>query len=380
MLKGIYLDNAATTPVDERVLKSMIPYFNDKYANPSTMYSIGREAKEAIETSRRSIAKLLNCNPSEIIFTAGGTESDNLAIIGFALANKTRGKHIITSSIEHHAVLDACKFLESQGFFVTYLPVDKNGFVSAERLDGAIQKDTILVSIMYANNEIGTIQNIKELTKVAHKHNVKLHTDACQAAGYLNMNTHDLGVDMMTLNGSKIYGPKQIGILYIARGTGIKPIIHGGGQENNLRSGTENVPAIMGLAKALELAENEKEKEVKRLTKLRDWTAEQLKKEIPRITINGDLEKRLPNNIHVSIPRVQAESLVLTLDEKKVYVGMGSACTTGSMKPSHVLKAIGLTDKESYSSIRITMGRHTTEEHMKMFIRYLKESLEEILK
>lgn len=377
-MKQIYLDNAATTPVDERVMKEMEPFFTERYGNPSTMYSLGRVAKEAIESSRQKIAEIIGSNPSEVIFTAGGTESDNLAIIGYALANKSQGKHIITSSIEHHAVLDACKFLESQGFFVTYLPVDKHGFVSSEKLANSIQKDTILVSIMYANNEIGTIQNIKELAKVAHKHNVKFHTDACQAAGYLDINVKNLGVDMLTLNGSKIYGPKQIGVLYVARGTNIKPIIHGGGQENNLRSGTENVPAIVGLAKALEIAEKEKEKEVKRLIDLREWSISQLEKEIPRIKINGDRIERLPNNIHISIPGMQSESLVLTLDDKGVLVGMGSACTTGSMKASHVLKATGLTDKECYSSIRITMGRHTTEIDMKTFIKKLKEVIEEL--
>lgn len=377
-MKHIYLDNAATTPVDERVLKEMSPYFSERYGNPSTMYSLGRSAKEAIESSRQKIAELIGSNPSEIIFTAGGTESDNLATIGYALANKSQGKHIITSSIEHHAILDACKFLESQGFFVTYLPADKHGFISPEKLEKAIQKDTILVSIMYANNEIGTIQNIKELAKVAHKYNVKFHTDACQAAGYLDINVKNLGVDMLTLNGSKIYGPKQIGILYVARGTNIKPIIHGGGQENNLRSGTENVPAIVGLAKALELSEKEKEKEVTRLIKLRESSISQLEKEIPRIKINGDRIQRLPNNIHISIPGMQSESLVLTLDDKGVLVGMGSACTTGSMKASHVLKATGLTDKECYSSIRITMGRTTTESDMKTFIKKLKEVIEEL--
>jgi len=375
-----YLDNAATTPVDKRVLDAMLPYFSEKYGNPGSMHKKGLEAKEAVEESRKNVAKLIGAEPDEIIFVSGGTESDNLALIGVANALREEGKgnHIITTKIEHHAVLDTCKYLEEQGFRVTYVDVEKNGIVNPKEIEKAITKNTILISVMYANNEIGTIQPISEIAKIAKSKGILFHTDACQAAEYLDINVKNLGVDLMTLNGSKIYGPKGIGILYAKKGIVIKPLIYGGGQEKGIRSGTENVPAIVGFAKALEIAQKEREKESKRLTRLRNKLIEGIKNKIPNIHINGDLNKRLPNNANISFFGVEGESVVLHLDANGVCASTGSACSSHSLEPSHVIKALGLSDEASHGSIRFTLGRHTTEEDINKVLKKLPKIIESL--
>ena len=355
---AIYLDNAATTPVRPEVLAVMEPYFSQKYGNPSSMHRLGLEASSAVSDSREKIAKILNCGTDEIIFTSGGTESVNLAIKGVAFAKK-KG-HMITQKTEHHAVLHTCKWLEKQGFEVTYLDVDRFGLVYPYQVESAIKDDTILVSIMYANNEIGTVQPIKEIAKVCKKKKVLFHTDACQAAGYLNLDVKALGVDLLTINGSKICGPKGVGLLFVKKGTSIEPILHGGGQEFNLRSGTENVPAIVGFAKALELAQKEKDAEGKKLAKLRDTLINGLLK-IPNSRLNGHLTKRLPNNVNISFYGVEGESVLLMLNEKGIFASTGSACSAKSLEVSHVLNALGMSHAWAHGSIRFSLGRTTSK-------------------
>lgn len=377
-MKRIYLDNAATTKVRKEVLNKMLLFFDKKFGNPSSFHSPGKEAKDAIENARERIAKILNSRTSEIIFTNGGTESDNLAILGTARANKEKGNHIITSKIEHPAVLEACKKLEKEKFEITYLPVDKNGIVKISELKKSLRKDTILVSAMYANNEIGSIQPIREIAKLIRDNTDKkkigfpyFHIDACQAAGVLEMDVLKLGVDLLTFNGSKIYGPKGIGALFVKKGIKLEPLIYGGGQEYGLRGGTENVPAIVGLAKALELAQNDKDKENKRLLKLRDELISGILKKIPGARLNGDSEKRLPNNVNISIPKVEGEAMVLYLDSKGIYASTGSACSSKSLKPSHVLLAIGRSHELAHNSLRFTLGRDTTAEDVKYVLKML---------
>jgi len=383
MKKNIYLDHAATTPIRQEVLEAIRPYFSDIFGNPSSFHSPGKIAKDAMETSRETIAKILNCRTSEIIFTAGGTESDNLAILGAARANRDKGKHIITSKIEHPAVLEACKKLERDGFEVTYLPVDKEGIVRLDELKKALRKDTILVSIMYANNEIGTIQPITEIAKILRDNTDKkktcfpyFHTDACQASGALELDVIKLNTDLLTFNGSKIYGPKGIGALYAKKGVKIEPLIYGGGQERKMRSGTENVPAIVGLAKALELAQAERGKENARLAKLRDYFIKEILKNIRGARLNGSALTRLPNNINISVPRVEGEAMVLYLDSYGIYVSTGSACSSASLLPSHVLLALGLSHDMAHNSLRFTLGRKTT----KADLDYVLEVLPKIIK
>jgi cysteine desulfurase len=366
MKKNIYLDHAATTPLDQTVLKSMQPYFSEKFANPGSLHYPGMEVKEAIEQAREEVAKILNVKAEEIIFTSGGTESANLALKGVALQKK-KG-HIITSEIEHPAVLDTCAYLESLGFKVTYLRVGKEGIISVEDVKKAITKETILISIMYANNEIGTIQPIKDIGTLAKKNNILFHTDACQAAGVLDKN---INVDLITLNGGKIYGPKGIGILYKNKNIQLTPLIHGGGQELNLRSGTENVPGIIGFAKALELVSKDKENE--RLIKLRDYFIEKVLKEIPRSFLNGHKSNRLPNNINISFLDIEGESILLHLNEKGIYVSTGSACSSHKLEISHVLDAIGLKHDAAHGSIRFTLGKSTTKPDLDYVIKELKE-------
>lgn len=358
--KVIYLDNAATTPVRPEVFAAMKPYFSEKYGNPSSPHIKGQEAARAIKEAREKIANILGCMPDEIIFTSGGTESTNLAIKGYALANSSKGKHIITQKTEHHAVLEPCKWLEKQGFKVTYLNVDEFGLVNPRDVEKAITDNTILVSIMYANNEIGTIQPIKEIAKICTRNNVVLHCDACQAAGYYSLKIGELGIDLLTINGSKIYGPKGIGILYAKRGMDVEPLIHGGEQEKGLIAGTENVPAIVGLAKALELVQKEREKESKRLVKLRDYLIKGLLK-IPKTKLNGHPTKRLPNNVDVLFSGVEGEAIVFMLSEKGICASTGSACSSKHLTPSHVLLAIGRTPEEAHGSLRLTLGKETTE-------------------
>lgn len=360
----IYLDHAATTQMDPRVKEVMMPYFDEEFGNPGGFYELGRRSKEALDEARESIAGILGAQEREIIFTGSGTESDNMAIFGIARQHAKKGKHIITTSIEHHAVEFPCKQLEKEGFDVTYLPVDKYGQISVEDFKKELRDDTILVSIMYANNEIGTIQPIAEIGKILKDHQAYFHTDACQAAGYLDLNVDELGVDLLTLNGSKVYGPKGVGLLYLRKGVRIKPLIFGGGQERNLRGGTENVPYIVGFAKALEIAQSEKETEVERVTKLRDKLTEGLTTKITKTILNGHPTERLPNSVNVTILDIEGEAFTLFLNELGIYASTGSACTSLSLDPSHVILATGLPYECAHGSIRFTLGRKTTEEEI----------------
>ena len=363
----IYLDNASTSYVDKRVLQEMNKYFSEIFGNPSSQHAMGIFAKDAVENSRRKIASILNCKPNEIIFTSGGTESVNLAIKGYVEANE--GNHIITSKIEHEAVLKTCEYLEKKRYEVTYLDVDNNGLIDIEQLKNSIKENTALVSIMYANNEIGTIQNIQEIAKICKEKNVAFHTDACQAAGYCNLDCTNF--DMMSLNSSKIYGPKGVGCLFVKEGIKLEPLIHGGGQENGLRSGTENMPAIVGFAKALEIAEFEKDAESRRLGILRDKLIKGLKDSITGVRVNG--VNTLPNSLNISIDGVQGETLVKYLNQFGICTSVGSACTSNKIEPSHVLKAIGLSDEDAISSIRFTLGRQTNDEDIEQVLEILPQ-------
>ncbi|MHB9019691.1 MAG: cysteine desulfurase family protein [Minisyncoccota bacterium] len=382
-INQVYLDNASTTPVDPRVLRAMLPYFKGKYGNPSSLHTLGREGKKAIEASRNSIAKQIGAESDEIIFTSGGTESDNLAILGIARAYKDRGKHIIVSNIEHKAILDPCKKLEKEGFEIIYLEVDKNGLISLEKLGSSIRPDTILVSIMYANNEIGTIQPIKEIAKTIKNNKLSdpiFHTDACQAIGALPINIKELGVDALTMSSPKIYGPKGIGCLYLNKKYKIEPIIFGGGQERGLRSGTENVAAIVGFSEALSISEKKRVLENSRLIKLRDYFLFRIKKEIDGVLINGDIKKRLPNNINISIKGVEGESLLLLLDRYGVYCSTGSACSSLDLNPSYVLLGIGLPLELAHCSIRFSLGRYTKKSDIDHAMEILIKSITKIRK
>jgi cysteine desulfurase len=339
----------------------MAPFWTDIFGNPGSLHSKGLEAHEALDSARSCVAAVIGANAMEIIFTGGGTESCNLAIKGFARANKTKGRHVITQLTEHHAVLDSCVALEKEGFDITYLPVDRYGLVSPEILRAAIRQDTILVTIMYANNEIGTVQPIAELSRIAHERGVAFHTDACQAGGQLDVNVQRLGVDMMTLNGSKIYGPKGVGMLYLKRGIKLEPVIHGGGQEGGLRSGTENVPGIIGFAKALELAQAERDVESKRLTGLRDRLIEGIIERVPKSFLNGHPTQRLSNNVNVSILDIEGEAMILHLNDAGICASTGSACTSRSLEPSHVIRAIGLPYEAAHGSLRFTLGKENTQ-------------------
>lgn len=364
----VYLDNAATTPVDKEVMGCMEPYFCREYGNPGSFNTIGLRARHAVDDARMRIAKVLGCKASEIIFTGSGTESDNLALKGAARALKGRGNHIITTKIEHDAVLSTCRALEKEGFDITYADVNEHGLVDPEHIKKAITTNTILISIIYASNEIGTIQPIREIASIAKEKGIRLHTDACQAAGYLNINVDDLGIDLMTINASKIYGPKGIGLLYARTGTILQPMIHGGGHEHGLRSGTENVPCIIGFAKALEKAQEIREEESKRATVLRDELIEGLSS-IEGTSLNGHPKRRLPNNVNMSFKGIEGEAILLHLDDNGIYASSGSACSSRKLEPSHVLKAIGLPHNIAHGSIRLTLGKHTTEED----IRYVLE-------
>lgn len=360
----IYMDHAATTRMAPEVKAAMEPYFLEDFGNPGGFYELGRVANEAVMAARESVAKILGCSESEIIFTGSGTESDNMAIFGIARRHENRGKHIITTAIEHHAVEYPCRQLAKEGFEVTYLPVDRYGKVSVEDLKAALRDDTILVSIMTANNEIGTIQPIAEIGAILKDHPAYFHTDACQAAGALDINVDKLGVDLMSLNGSKIYGPKGVGMLYLRKGVRIKPLIFGGGQERGLRGGTENVPYIVGFAKALELAEEKRESEVARLTELRDRMTEGLLTRIPKSLLNGHPTDRLANSVNVTVLDIEGEAFTLFLNELGIYASTGSACTSLSLDPSHVILATGLPYECAHGSMRFTLGRETTQEEV----------------
>ncbi|MFV0440179.1 MAG: cysteine desulfurase NifS [Lachnospirales bacterium] len=369
----IYFDNAATTRVTDEVVEVMCSALKDNYGNPSSVYKKGRESRRLVEDTRENIAKLINADVKEIFFTSGGTESDNWAIKGIAENYKNKGKHIITSKIEHHAVLHPCEYLEKQGYEITYLDVDKDGIVKLEDLEKAIRPDTILISVMFANNEIGTIQPIKEIGEIARKNKIVFHTDAVQAFGHLPIDVKDMNIDVLSLSGHKIYGPKGIGALYIRKGIVVKNLIHGGAQENRRRSGTENLTSIVGLGKAVEVASSNMEKEIEEVTKIRDYAFEQIEKEIPYIIINGHRTKRLPGNVNFSIRYVEGESLLLMLDMKGICCSSGSACSSGSLDPSHVLMALGLSHEEGHGSLRVSLGKYNTMEEVDIFVKELKE-------
>ncbi|AZT90032.1 cysteine desulfurase NifS [Caldicellulosiruptor changbaiensis] len=371
----IYFDHAATTPLKKEVLDEMMPYLTEQYGNPSTIYKLGREAKKAIELARERVAKALNAEVQEIFFTSGGTESDNWALKGVAFANKDKGKHIITTTIEHHAVLHPLKYLEGLGFEVTYVPVEPNGIVDPQKVKEAIREDTILISVMLANNEIGTIQPVKEIAKIAKERRIIVHTDAVQAVGQIPVDVKDLGVDLLSLSAHKFYGPKGVGALYIKKGTKIHPFSHGGAQERNRRAGTENVAGIVGLGKAIELATANLTEYASRLQKLRDKLIDGVLSKIDYVRLNGDRYNRLPSNANFSFEFIEGESLLLMLDMKGIAASSGSACTSGSLDPSHVLLAIGLEHEVAHGSLRITLGEDNTEED----IDYLLEVLPEIV-
>lgn len=360
-MRRVYLDHAATTPLRKEVFEAMVPYLTDKFGNPSSIHWFGREIRKDVDEARERVAKALNADPREIYFTSGGTEADNIAILGSAATLGGKGRHIITSAVEHHAALDTCKSLEKQGYRVTVLPVDKHGMLCPKDLDAAIEADTILVSIMHANNEVGTIQPIKELSSIAREHKVRFHTDAVQTVGNIPVDVKDLDVDLLSVSGHKIYGPKGVGLLYVRKGTKLSNIAFGGAQERNLRPGTENVAGIMGFAKALELAVAEQAETYKKLTALRDKLSSGLTA-LPDVTLNGHPQERLPGNVNVSIDRVEGESLILSMDMAGVAVSSGSACTSGSLDPSHVLMAMGLDHQTAHGSLRLTLGKSTSEE------------------
>jgi len=373
MVGEFYLDNAAATKVAEEVLDEMLPYFSKKYGNASSLHKLGREAKKAIEDAREKIAEHINCKKEEIIFTASGTEADNLAIKGLALAYPEK-KHIITSKIEHAAVLETCKFLEKQGYEVDYIGVDKNGIVKIEDVKKAIREDTLIVSIMHVNNEIGTIQPIEEIAEICRSNEVFFHTDAVQSFGKLKIDARNF--DLLSASGHKINGPKGIGLLYVRDGVKIVPLLHGGGHERGLRSGTENVPGIVGMAKAVELADKIDKKEIK---KIRDSIFEKLL-EINGVRINGSREKRIYNNINISVRGIEGESLLMMLDRKKLFASTGSACSSHSLKGSHVLSALGIGEEEIHSSLRITLGNDFKEKNINRVICIIKDSINKLRK
>ena len=373
----IYLDHAATTPVRPEVLEAMLPYFSGKFGNSSSIYSLAQEARKALDESRLSVARILNCRPNEVIFTSGGSESDNTAVKGVALASQQWGNHIVTTAIEHHGVLHTCQFLEKFGFEITYLPVDADGLVHPEALGAALTSRTVLVSIMYANNEIGTVQPIAELARAVKAQaaalgkRIPFHTDAVQAPGALSIDVDRLGVDLLSLSSHKFYGPKGAGVLYVRRGTPLLPQQQGGSQERYRRAGTENNPGIVGTAKALELAVAEQETERRRLTALRDRTINAIMQRIPRVRLNGHPTERLPNNINFSFESVEGEPILLGLDMAGICASSGSACTSASLEPSHVLVALGLSADIAHASLRLTLGRDTTDAD----IDYLMDTL-----
>lgn len=368
----IYFDHAATTPLKNIVLEEMLPYFKDNYANPSSIYKFASINKEAIAIAREKVASSIGASDAEIFFTSGGTEADNWAIKGIAESYADKGKHIITTKIEHHAVLHTCEYLEKKGFKVTYLPVDEDGIININDLKAAIQEDTILISIMFANNEIGSIQPIVEIGKIAKENKIIFHTDAVQAVGHVPINVNEMNIDLLSISGHKLYGPKGIGALYIRKGIKLKAFIHGGAQEKNKRAGTENVPAIVGFGKAIELAVLEMDKESSRQKELRDYIIKEITNKIPHCRLNGHSEKRLPNNVNFSFEFIEGEALLIMLDMKGVCASSGSACTSGALDPSHVLLAIGLPHEIAHGSLRLTLGESSTKEQADYMIEALQ--------
>ena len=374
----IYLDNAATTKVNKKVLESMMPYFSEIYCNPSAAYSFATKGRIAIEEARNHAAKLIGASDMEIYFTSGGSESDNWAIKAVAESFSDKGKHIITTKIEHHAVLHTCEYLEKKGFEVTYLDVDENGFVNPADVEKAIRPDTILVSIMTANNEIGTIEPIAEIGKIAKDHGVLFHTDAVQAFGHIPMNVDEMNIDMLSASGHKINGPKGIGIMYIRKGVKIGSFVHGGAQERQRRAGTHNVPGIVGIGKAVELARDNMKERMEYETKLRDHLISRVMEEIPYAKLNGDKVKRLPNNVNVCFRFIEGESMLILLDQNGVCGSSGSACTSGSLDPSHVLLAIGLPHEIAHGSLRLTLSEKNTMEEVDFTVDKLKGIIERL--
>lgn len=368
----IYLDHAATTAVHPDVLKEMLPYFTDRFGNPSSVYGFAANNKNKLTEARETIAGALGAKPEEIYFTAGGSESDNWALKCTAEAYGVHGGHIITTKIEHHAILHTCKYLQNRGYDVTYLDVDENGLVDLNTLEAAIRPDTFLISIMFANNEIGTIEPIKEIGEIAHRHGILFHTDAVQAFGQIPIHVDEMNIDMLSACGHKFNGPKGIGFLYIKKGLKLKSFIHGGQQERGRRAGTENVPGIVGIAKACEIAMAEMEERMKKETELRDYLIERILKEIPYTRLNGHSKKRLPNNVNISFQFVEGESILIMLDMAGICASSGSACTSGSVDPSHVLLAIGLPHEIAHGSLRLTIGYENTKEEMDTVVDNLK--------
>ena len=378
MKKLIYLDNAATTKTAPEVVEAMLPYFSELYGNPSSIYSLAGESKKAVDHAREIIAGALGAQPEEIYFTAGGTESDNWALKAAAEFYKKKGNHIITTKIEHHAILHTCQWLEKQGFEVTYLNVDENGVVKLEELKKAIRPTTILISVMYANNEIGTIQPIKEIGEIAREHGILFHTDAVQAFGQLPIQVDDCHIDMLSASGHKLNGPKGIGFLYIRKGVKIRSFIHGGAQERKRRAGTENVPGIVGLGKAVERAVSTRKERADKEKELRDYLIGRVLKEIPYTRLNGHRTMRLPNNANFSFQFIEGESLLIMLDMEGICCSSGSACTSGSLDPSHVLLAIGLPHEIAHGSLRLTLSEETTKEELDFVVESLKKIIDRL--
>ena len=369
----IYLDNSATTPIKSEVLQEMMPYLTTEYGNASSLYSVGRSAKRAIEKARNRVAELLNCNHNEIYFTGGGSESDNIALKGFAYANKEKGNHIITSKIEHPAILETCKTLERQGFEVSYINVNEDGIIDVEELRKSIKTNTILISVMTANNEVGTVQPIEEIAKIAHDNNIVFHTDAVQAIGNVQIDVEKMKIDMLSLSSHKINGPKGVGALYIKNGIEVEKFINGGNQEKDRRAGTENVAGIVGIGKAAEIARKNMETHIRNLSKIRDYYIKKVQKEIPNIRINGSMENRLPGNANISFKGINASELIFKLDERGICVSSGSACSSGNTNPSHVLTAMNVPEVYLNSAIRTTFGDNNTFEQVDYVVKILKQ-------
>jgi len=375
-MKRIDMDHSATTPLDPQVLQAMLPYFSDRFGNASSLHSFGLEAKEALEKAREKVADLLGAKSEEIVFTSGGTESDNLALKGIARKNRDKGKHIITSSVEHPAILETCRALTKEGFEITYLPITAEGLVDPAMLDAAIRPDTILISVMHANNEIGTIQPIEEIGRIAAERDVYFHTDAVQSAGKIPVDVNALGVDLLSLSSHKLYGPKGVGVLYVRKGSNISSIMQGGGHERGLRSGTENIPGIVGLGRAAELCQERMAEDGSRLSGLSERLAERVLKSIKESWVNGSMKRRLPGSLNFGFKYVEGESLLLFLDSKGIAVSTGSACSSHNLEPSHVLLSLGLLPEECHGSLRITMGRSNTENEVDYVAECIIEAVE----
>ena len=377
-MRNVYLDYSATTPVKDEVLQEMIPYFTEKFGNPSSLYDKGLESKDAIETARARVGALINADAKEVFFTAGGTEADNWAVFGTADKLKEKGNHIITTKIEHHAMLHSCEFLEKQGFEVTYLGIGPDGFVSLEELEAAITDKTVLISVMMVNNEIGTVQPIKEIAKIAKAHKVLFHTDAVQALGNVPIDVKDLGVDMMSMSSHKIYGPKGIGALYIRKGLRISNYLHGGAQENSRRAGTENLTGIVGFGKAAELARVNYDEHVKHCSALRNYLVDRVLAEIPDTHVNGTMDARHPGNANITFKYIEGESILLMLNFLGISVSTGSACSSKSLEPSHVLSALGVPVEMIHGTVRFTVGDFTTKEDIDYVVENLKTIVEKL--